>query len=120
MPADVFDRISYYNVPVTAERGAMFNPLRTLRAIAAVDDLVVIKVDIDAPQIEAALLAQIVADAELSSRIDELYFEHHVHRSPMAALGWRRMLAGSNETLPDSYALFSRLRALGIRAHSWV
>ena len=37
-----------------------------------------------------------------------------------AALGWRRMLAGSNETLPDSYALFSRLRALGIRAHSWV
>ena len=90
------------------------------RQIHRASERVRAEIDIDAPHIEAALLAQIVADAELSSRIDELYFEHHVHRSPMAALGWRRMLAGSNETLPDSYGLFSRLRALGIRAHSWV
>jgi hypothetical protein len=38
----------------------------------------------------------------------------------MAHMGWRKMLQSTNETLPDSYALFGRLRALGIRAHSWV
>ena len=32
MPPEVFDRISYYNVPVTASPGAKFNPLRASHA----------------------------------------------------------------------------------------
>ena len=50
---------------------------------------------------------------------DELYFEHHVLHTPMWRFGWH-INTVTNQTLVDSYALFGRLREMGIRAHSWV
>ncbi len=69
----------------------------------------------DAPKIEKPLYEQIIADPELSSRIDEFYFEHHVRLPDMEEF-WG---VEPTETLVDSYEIFSRLRELGIRAHSW-
>ena len=69
--------------------------------------------------IEEQLIAQILEDREISSRIDDFYFEHHVLGSPMYFEGWRRG-PPLTRTLADSYTTFTRLRELGIRAHSWV
>lgn len=120
MPNHVLDRMSYYNVPVEAAPGGRLNPMRTLKAIAKKYDFVVVKIDIDTPHIEQPLVEQIAEDPELASLIDELFYEHHVHRSPMTKIWGQASLRKTNATLPDSYDLFSRLRQLGIRAHSWV
>lgn len=116
--------LSYYNVPVVSTAGALENPLRTLRAVARADDFVVIKLDCDQPAIEWALIQQILHEPGLAARIDELYWEHHVLKHPMAYTlgGWgvakaRRTM---NETIEESFRTFARLRELGIRAHSWV
>jgi hypothetical protein len=65
------------------------------------------------------LIDQVLADSEVRSRVDELYWEHEVHTSPMIHQGWGAH-GWPNETLAQSYELFTRLRELGIRAHSWV
>jgi hypothetical protein len=115
---------TYYNVGVTATRGSRDNPLRVLVGIAAPTDFVVVKIDIDYPEIEQALLEQIISDQEVHSRIDELYYEDHVRLHPWMHDGgpWERFNNGPlpRHTLNDSYAQFARLRQLGVRAHSWV
>ena len=75
------------------------------------------------------------SETGVASLIDELYYEHHVRLSPMAHKGWERSLvhtvfdesrnetlreSATEATLQDSYAIFHRLREMGIRAHSWV
>ena len=124
MPLKVMDTISYYNVPVDdAAPTAPHNPLRALRYIARAEDFVVLKLDMDPrSDIEESLIAQLIADEGLSSLVDELYYEHHVFLSPMIQKGWGDALlrAGSTQTLATSYNIFSKLRELGIRAHSWV
>ena len=118
-PIRVLDRLSYYNVPVDPAPGAKANPLRVLKALGSVEDFIVLKIDIDAPSVEESLLVQILEDDELAALIDELYFEHHVHLSPMRKW-WSTGLSGTGCAVHDSYALFRALRARGIRAHSWV
>ena len=80
--------------------------------------------DIDYPEIEQALLDQILSDPAVHSRIDELYYEDHVQLHPwMHGAGpWKRFNNGPmpRRSLSDSYTQFARLRHLGIRAHSWV
>ena len=83
MPPEVADVISYYNIPVEASPNATANPLRALRHLARPDDFVVFKLDIDAATLEADFLSQILGDPQLAALIDELYFEHHVHQSPV-------------------------------------
>lgn len=123
MPQEVADRISYYNLPVAADEDALTNPLRVLRGIATADDFVVLKLDIDPRQdLEESLIGQILRDDATAALIDELYYEHHVHQSPMVAKGWGQglMQVHSNQTLADSYAILTRLREKGIRTHSWI
>jgi hypothetical protein len=119
MPAPIVDRISYYNLPANTTPGEKHNPWRTLRAVAAQADFVVVKIDIDNTPIEEALLEQLLSDRSLSVLVDELYFEHHVLNTPMWHYGWKGGTV-TNHTIVHSYNLFSQLRALGIRAHSWV
>ena len=119
VPSAVFDRLSYYNLPVDPTPGAKLNPWRTLKNVAHVDDLVVVKLDIDNSPIEELLVAQLLEDREISSRVDDFYFEHHVLASPMYYEGWHRG-PKLTRTLAQSYETFTRLRELGIRAHSWV
>ena len=119
MPAPIVDRIAYFNLPVNVTPGAKHNPWRTLHAVAEQVDFVVVKIDIDNTPIEEALLEQLLADRSLSVLVDELYFEHHVLNTPMWHYGWKGGTV-TNHTIVHSYDLFSALRSLGIRAHSWV
>jgi len=119
MPPSIVDRISYYNVPANTTPGTKHNPWRTLRAVATPKDFVVVKIDIDNTPVEEALLEQLLADSALSSLVDEFYFEHHVLNTPMWHYGWKRDTV-TTHTLVHSYDIFSQLRVLGIRAHSWV
>ena len=79
------------------------------------------KLDVDDNAIETAVVEQILADESLASLIDELYWEQVVSASPMKHFGWGLMTRGPNvSNLAGSYEYFSRLRAVGVRAHSWV
>ena len=57
---------------------------------------------------------EMLNNSNIYSLIDELFFEHHVNVREMLAY-WRPP-PGS---LSDSYVLFTKLRQLGIRMHSW-
>jgi hypothetical protein len=117
-PAEIVSKLTYFNVPCTAAPDDSMNPVRMLKQLARPEDYVVFKIDIDHSVVEMELIQQIIEDPAVYSLIDELYFEHHVSRSPMEHRGW-----GTRPKLMDlagSYELFLRLRRLGIRAHSWV
>ena len=90
------------------------------------EDFVVVKVDIDTPKIEAELMRQLIMNddkaldddgVKLSELIDELYFEHHVWGSGLSPT-WAGY--GMDGDMVGSYTLFTQLRNIGIRAHSWV
>ena len=65
MPDWLVPRLSYFNTPVTADPSAAHHPVSTL--------------DIDTPEVELALVRQLLADEQLL--VDELYWEHHVSGS---------------------------------------
>ena len=111
-------RITYFNIPATANRYDGDNPLTHLRALATPQDYVVLKIDVDVPPLELPLVLAISKSTELQALIDEFYWEHHVIKSPMAFIAWPWV--DRSTTLADSFRLFSHLRHKGIRAHSWV
>lgn len=85
--------------------------------MAAPDDFVVVKLDIDTPVIEDALVDQILNQTSLSSLIDEFFFKHHVNMKPLAQ-SWET--DQYPQTTAASYKLFHQLRMRGLRTHSWV
>ncbi|CAF1399776.1 unnamed protein product [Adineta ricciae] len=112
LPDDVFPVYTLINVGV-GEAGK-FNPWTMLQAIAETHDYVIVKIDIDTPALENALIEQIFKESKISSLIDELCVEHHVTIGEMIPF-WG--LPG--RSLKDSYVLFRKMRQLGIRMHSW-
>ena len=79
-----------------------------------------IKIDVDVAELEAAWLEQIQTDPELSSRIDVLFFEHHVGAPhAMASRWWGYNKYAKHGNITTSFELFIKLRRLGIQAHSW-
>ena len=123
-PAQVFEalpdelRAAYHwiNVGVDPTPGHKNNPLTLLQQNFKEDDFVVVKLDIDTPEVELALVRQILDTPEIASLIDQFYFEHHVHMQEIA-FAWGRQVSGS---VNDTLVLFHRLRELGIAAHFWV
>jgi len=139
------ERLSYFNTLADPTEHSKMNPLTMLRDLATPDDFVVLKIDIDHNPAENAFVREIIQDASLSDRIDELYWENHVKRNPMESQGWqhtpglfdvdedppsfaatasldlehRRPVRSAND-ITHSYELFHALRERGIRAHSWV
>jgi hypothetical protein len=113
LPEDIFPVYTLINVGVT-EGSGKFNPWSMLQRIARSCDHVVVKLDIDTPTIENALINQILNDSSVHSLIDELFFEHHVTVNEMIPY-WGRV----PRQMKDSYVLFRSLRQLGIRMHSW-
>jgi len=75
---------------------------------------VIIKLDIDTPILENELIDQILNDKSISSLIDEMFFEMHVTINEMI-----RFWGTPSGQLKDTYILFTKLRQLGIRMHSW-
>lgn len=121
-PADIKRKTSWYNIPASPIFGHPDNPLTFIKSLTKVEDFVVFKLDIDSPEIEVALVHQIMQDPELLLLIDEFYFEHHVSGSPMQWHGWGDLTKSTTKAgdLQDSYTIFAFLRQHGIRAHSWV
>jgi hypothetical protein len=65
------------------------------------------------------LIDQVLADSEVRSRVDELYWEHEVHTSPMIHQGWGAH-SWPNETLAYramNSSDFTRLRELAGSVH---
>jgi hypothetical protein len=124
-PADIYDKVprslheayQYMNIPCSAEVGDPGNPLEILKKLTRIEDFVSVKLDIDTPVAENALIQQILDDSEIYRRIDEFYFEQHVNFKPMLA-NWRDKI-DADKTLASSYDMFVALRKRGIRAHGW-
>ena len=94
------------------------NPLNVLLEKHQPGDVVVMKIDFDNGPLETALLDEILRFREVSSSIDELFFEHHVDL-PVMVNYWAGTLS-PNVYATGSIRLFQELRERGIRAHSWV
>jgi hypothetical protein len=109
LPDDVFPFYTFINVGIEEKLGK-FNPWTMLETIAKPNDYVVLKLDIDKPVLESALMKQLLNETNRARYlIDELFFEKHVSDKK-----------GSKEDkLKDSYELFTRLRQSGIRMHGW-
>ncbi|UJR17518.1 hypothetical protein I4U23_004413 [Adineta vaga] len=112
IPNDVVPIYTLINVGVAST--GKFNPWATLQAIAQPHDHVIIKLDIDTPPLENALINQLLNDSKIHSLVDELCFEHHITVKEMTPY-WEH----PGGSLRDSYILFRKIRELGIRMHSW-
>ena len=110
LPEDVFPIYTFINLGIEATVKNRFNPWQMLERIAHVDDYVVVKLDIDKPVLENALMKQLTDDSSGARRvIDEMFFEKHVSEDRNS----------KDEKLKDSYELFTKLRAGGMRTHGW-
>lgn len=122
VPPDVKLITQYFNIPATTDPQSGDNPLRYIRALCSPEDYVILKIDIDHTPTEVKLIRQLLADHELLSLVDELFWEHHVRGSPMQWGWWGDLtkMTGPDAFLHDTYDILSRFRKAGIRAHSWV
>ena len=102
---------------MTQEEGHKLNPLHSIIKQLNEDDFVVLKLDIDTPDVEVPLVKQLLEDKDdiYHRLIDQFYFEHHVRLAEME-YWWGTDL---NETVKDSLDLFYNLRRKGIPAHFW-
>jgi hypothetical protein len=117
VPAEILPHYLYYDRPVEATVDGKWNPWRILRGMGArPEDYVVVKLDIDTPEVENPLIEQILDDPSLQTLLDEVFFEHHVNTKAMHRY-WG--LSNSPITLKDTYRNFTSLRRKGVRMHSW-
>ena len=112
IPDDIIGKFTFINTGIDST--GKFNPWNILKSIANADDYVIIKLDIDSPGLESELASQILNNQSISSLIDEMFFEMHITVNEMK--GFWGTPPGE---LKDAYTLFTKLRQLGIRMHSW-
>jgi hypothetical protein len=121
-PQEVYARLpkeyrhSYHwiNLPVSTDMNNAQNPLTLLLDNFNEDDLIVVKLDIDTPAVEMAMIRWILRDSRYWKLIDHFYFEHHVYLTELAR-NWIDM----EDSVVDSLLLFQALRQRGIAAHYW-
>lgn len=114
-------KVSFYNVKVDMEPALQANQtsvLRWLRGMAAPDDFVVLKLDIDHSPTELSIVEAIAEDASLAALVDELWFEYHFRFDVGVEFGWKQ--SHFNRTVDDALRLMGRLRSRGIRSHFWI
>jgi hypothetical protein len=117
-PAHVVGKVSYFNVPANIDSTHGMNPIRMLKQIVRPDDFLMLKIDIDNDPVEWVFIESILNDQSVADLIDEMFFEHHVNLNPTEHNGWGTSPKLMNIT--QSYGVFTKLRSMGIRAHSWV
>jgi hypothetical protein len=121
-PEDVYAKLPEYyrhsyhwiNLGVSPDLKSAQNPLQILLNNFNEEDMVVIKLDIDTPAVEMAMVMQIVEDPRYETLIDHFYFEQHVYMSELAP-SWGTM----DDSVANSLRLFQTLRKKGIAAHYW-
>jgi hypothetical protein len=129
VPARMRARLTFFNVPVTTGMAPNDpgNFLSLLNETATPDDFVVVKIDIDTPDIEARIVRAIADNPAWAVLVDELFFEYHYHwiggHSPHGnSLQNTNRSAPNyvNATVDDAMSLMHKLRAQGVRSHFWV
>ena len=78
-------------------------------------DFIAIKLDVDNPVLENAIMAEIDADPGLITAIGEMFYEMHYDHPEMAV----HFGTNNGHTLEDVTATFGRLRAKGLLLHYW-
>ncbi|CAK8989507.1 unnamed protein product [Durusdinium trenchii] len=132
LPDEIRARLRFFNRPVQengcpdspqgnfSERGGFLN---MLASTVSLDDYVVVKVDIDSLGMgagpELAIVESIAHLPELSTLIDELYFEYHFYFDGATTFGWGGGNFGGRD-VDTAINLMVRLREAGIRSHFWV
>ena len=111
--------LTFANRPVTHEE--FFG---TLTREATRDDFVALKLDIDSPGLELAMVRAIADRPEYYHLIDELMFEFHVNLRKLGNATKAAALAAlngmANSTVREALDLMQLLRQRGIRSHFWV
>ena len=74
---------------------------------------VIVKLDIDTPDVELPMVQQLAETPELQRLVDVFYFEHHVQLTELRVWG---TMKGS---VLSSLELFSSLRNKGVDSHYW-
>lgn len=111
VPFVLKERIEFRNTPVTV---ATFRAELTK---CSADDYVVVKLDIDHPSTELAIVDVIL---ELSHLVDELFFEYHFWFDNLN-FGWGRLKKlRKTHNATTAIDLMHRLRRAGVRAHFWI
>ena len=99
------------------------NPLYSIISKLHEDDLVVVKLDIDTPEIENPMAKLLLEDDAVNHLVDHFYFEHHVRLYELRAF-WGANPTFKNirqvPTIADSFQLMNGLRKKGVAAHFWV
>lgn len=90
--------------------------LKELVNHAKPEDFVIVKLDIDTPEVEHAMVQSIAESPNVAALIDEMFFEYHFHFDGLN-FGWGTEVAGNVDT---ALGLMHRLRTLGIRSHFWI
>jgi len=117
IPSEISSRYHYYNIPVSGNLTHKDSVLHIIQKYARVEDFVSLKLDIDKPDVELAIVNDILNNAQIANLIDEFYFELH-YQCELLSGRW-----GYDKSMMDHYSgmqLFVKLRKLGIRAHFWV
>eukprot|EP00667_Euglena_gracilis_P017540 EG_transcript_18511 len=119
VPDSFKHKMHFFNAAASSDPKSPMNPLTLVKQVALPDDFVVFKLDIDNNEVEVQLIQQLLHDRRLLGLVDELFWENHVRNHPMQWQGAAH-LRGPCSTFAGSYQCFRRLRAAGIRAHSWI
>jgi hypothetical protein len=121
-PDHMHAKVHYQQCTVSGsqEEGSDLHPFvpNLIHRVARPDDYVLLKLDIDMPDVERAIIDFILQDPE--SRITELVWEHHISGNYLMEEHWGQLETLDKASLYDSYKYFLQLRQKGIRAHSWV
>lgn len=116
VPADAKLRLHFLNEGIQADPTSAEHPIHLIRQRVRPGDFLVIKLDIDAAEVELPFMRSIAADAELRGLIGELHFEmHYTHRDMQHFFAQ----TGGNVTMNDVLAMFGDLRQKGLRLHYW-
>jgi hypothetical protein len=114
LPKEFVHAYHWINLPVSSDLRSKLHPLQMILDQYNENDLVVVKLDIDTPHVEIALVEQLLQNDAYADLIDHFYFEHHVYLNEVAR-EWIIM----QDSVTSSLQLFSVLRQKGIAAHYW-
>jgi hypothetical protein len=118
VPDNLRSAYHWINIGVNTTRDSHANPLTMILNSFNQHDFIVIKLDIDTPQIELPLAEQMLENVEdFAGLVDAFYFEHHVALDELKP-NWKKSMGGGS--VHDTLHFFSKLRHAGIPAHFWV
>lgn len=105
----------FFNHAMESGVDSVWNPLNFIKGKCDERDFVVFKLDIDHNPTEAAIVYQLLHDAEARNLIDDFYYEDHFKNPAMKRHGWDIFYS----TLEDYYRNVTLARGKGFRMHYW-